>query len=329
MAKVALITVEGCYSSSLTGLMDLFQVANAHARKQLGESIAPIEWQFVSLGGGPVNVSSELTFATESIAAEDGPYDFIYIPGIFYHGQEVFEAQLGSYRPFLNWLSRHWQQGATIAANCTGTFLLAETGLLNNRNATTTWWLEKLFRHRYPKVRIDFQHILSEDQKLLCAGGIPTYQHLALRMIERFFSSSVASLCAKTLLVDVGQTAQAPFLPLADTSDHGDSLVARAQYRLQQGLRKPVTINALAEGLAVSQRTLNRRFNAALGVKPLTYLQNLRIDAAKQLLELTDLNVEKVIPEVGYSDASSFSRLFLERTGMTPTAYRDRFRRTR
>lgn len=147
-------------------------------------------------------------------------------------------------------------------------------------------------------------------------------------MVERFFSPAIASLCAKTLLVDVGQTAQAPFLPLSDASDHGDSLVARAQYRLQQDLRKPLTIKALADALAVSQRTLTRRFNAALGMQSLTYLQNLRIEAAKQLMEITDLNIETLIGEVGYSDTSSFTRLFHERTKMTPTAYRDRFRRT-
>jgi transcriptional regulator GlxA family with amidase domain len=329
MPSVALITIEGCYASSLTGLMDLFRVANAHARKHLGDHVRAIEWRYVSLKGGPIEIGDGLTFTTEAISQTKHVYDLVYIPGLFYRGQEVFETQLKSLAGFNSWIADQWQAGAVVAANCTGTFVLAETGLLSRHDATTTWWLEKLFRKRYPAVNLDTQHILTEDERLICAGGIPTYQHLALRMIERFFSTSVASLCAKSLLIDVGQTAQAPFLPLSDTSDHGDSLVARAQYRLQQDLRKQLTIKALADDLAVSQRTLNRRFNNALGVQPLTFRQNVRIDAAKQLLELTDLNVDRVIQEVGYLDASSFSRLFQERTGMTPTAYRERFRRTR
>ncbi len=329
MPSVALITLEGCYASSLTGLMDIFQVANAHARKHFGDHIEPFEWQFVSHSGGTVKASGGLALATESLARHDRTHDLVYIPGIFYSGQDAFEHFLKSQAKLGSWIARQWQQGAIVAANCTGTFLLAEVGLLDKRNATTTWWLEKRFRQRYPKVNLDIRHLLTEDERLICAGGIPTYQHLALRMVEHFFSPAIASLCAKTLLVDVGQTAQAPFLPLSDASDHGDSLVARAQYRLQQDMRKPLSIRALAEALAVSQRTLTRRFNAALGMQPLTYMQNLRIEAAKQLLEITDLNIETILGEVGYSDASSFSRLFLARTGMTPSAYRDRFRRTK
>jgi len=329
MPSVALITLEGCYASSLTGLMDIFQVANAHARKQFGDHIEPFEWQFVSYSGRAVEASGGLALATEQLARHDRTYDLVYIPGVFYSGQDAFEHFLKSQAKLGSWIAQQWQQGAIVAANCTGTFLLAEVGLLDKRNATTTWWLEKRFRQRYPKVNLDIRHLLTEDERLICAGGIPTYQHLALRMVERFFSPAIASLCAKTLLVDVGQTAQAPFLPLSDTSDHGDSLIARAQYRLQQDMRKPLSIRALAEALAVSQRTLTRRFNAALGMQPLTYMQNLRIEAAKQLLEITDLNIETILGEVGYSDASSFSRLFLARTGMTPSAYRDRFRRTK
>ncbi|MDF9618448.1 helix-turn-helix domain-containing protein [Pseudomonas entomophila] len=328
MPRVALITLEDCYASSLTGLVDIFQVANAHVRKQFGEHVAPFEWRFVSLAGGAVNVSGGLSLATEPLVSLGLAYDLVYIPGIFYNGHEAFERVLAS--PKLgHWIVEQWQQGALVAANCTGTFLLAEAGLLDKRHATTTWWLEKRFRQRYPKVRLDVRHLLTEDERLLCAGGIPTYQHLALRMIEHFFSPAIASLCAKTLLVDVGQTAQAPFLPLSDARDHGDSLVARAQYKLQQNLRKPLTIKALAAELAVSQRTLNRRFKLALGMQPLTYLQNLRIEAAKQLLELTDLHIETILVDVGYSDASSFSRLFQARTGLTPTAYRERFKRTK
>ena len=329
MPRVALITLDGCYASSLTGLMDILQVANAHARKQLGTHLTPFEWQFVSWQGGTVHVSGGLSLSTQPLAGDSRHYDLVYIPGLFYAGQTAFEQLLAGQAELGQWIVRQWQEGAIVAANCTGTFLLAEVGLLDQRSATTSWWLEKRFRQRYPQVRLDTRQLLTEEERLICAGGIPTYQHLALRMVEHFFSPAIATLCAKTLLVDVSQTAQAPFLTLADASDHGDSLVAKAQYRLQQDLRKPVTIKALAEALAVSQRTLSRRFHDALGMQPLTYLQNLRIEAAKQRLEITDLNIETILHEVGYCDASAFSRLFAERTGMSPSAYRQRFRRTR
>lgn len=328
MPKVALIATEGCYASSLTGFMDLLQVANAHARKQLGDTVTPFQWRFLSLSGKSVTASGGLPIAVESALVSEETFDLIYIPGVYYGGQSAFDGFLKQHSAMAAWLTTQWQAGAIIAANCTGTFLLAEVGLLNNHQATTTWWLEQQFRRRYPRVQLDIKQLLTEDDRLVCAGAITTHQHLALRMVERFFSPAIASLCAKALLVDIGQTAQAPYLSLAHTTDHGDKLVARAQYRLQQDLRQNLSMKALAYELAVSQRTLIRRFNSALGIRPLTYLQNLRIEAAKHLLESSDMNIETVIYEVGYEDVSSFSRLFHERTGLTPTAYRERFKRT-
>ncbi|WP_432470106.1 GlxA family transcriptional regulator [Amphritea sp. HPY] len=327
MPRVALLAMDDCYASSLTGFMDLLQIANAHARKQLGDAMEPFEWQLLSINGNNVKASGGLPLAVDSAPDMKTVFDVVYIPGVFYGGAEAFDLFLKKHGVIGSWLIEQWQRGAILAANCTGTFLLAEVGLLDGHTATTTWWLEKQFRSRFPNVSLDVKQLLTEDDRLVCAGAITTHQHLALRMVERFFSPAIASLCAKALLVDIGQTAQAPYLSLSKTTDHGDKLVARAQYRLQQDLRKNISMKELADELAVSQRTLMRRFNSALGMPPLTYLQNLRIEAAKHLLETTEMNIESIIQEVGYEDTSSFSRLFQERAGLTPTVYRERFRR--
>lgn len=326
MPKIALLTLDGCYASSLFGLVDLCQVANAHLRRQMTDNPSSFQWKFVSLSQKAVAASGGITLSAEPLSELNEKFDVIYIPGLFYTGRSDFQRFLEKNRALRDWATRQWAAGAVIAANCTGTFVLAEFGLLDGRSATTTWWLERQFRERYPGVKLDTRQLMTDVDRLMCAGGALTYQHLGLRIVERFCTQAIASLCSQTLLVGAGQMAQMPYVPLVGVRDHGDALVSRAQYKLQQDLRQPLSMSALADSLAVSQRTLIRRFKAALGIGPLTYLQNLRIEGAKQLLGATDLNVDTIIHEVGYADSSSFSRMFHERTGITPSGYRDYFR---
>jgi len=112
------------------------------------------------------------------------------------------------------WLRAQWQAGTVLAANCTGTFLLARTGLLDGREATTTWWLEKHFRVRYPAVELSLQDVLTEADRLLCAGASASYLLQAIRVIELCCGPVVASRCAKSMLIDVSQTTQMAVLPL-------------------------------------------------------------------------------------------------------------------
>ena len=325
MPTVALIMMDGCYASSLTGFMDLLQIANAHAHRQLGTAIEPFSWTFLSMDGKPVQASGGLALAAERRLEGAPAFDIVYVPGVYYAGAERFGQFLDRHKPMSEWLRRQHDKGCVLAANCTGTFLLGDAGLLDQRRATTTWWLERQFRDRYPRALLEIGQLITDDRRVLCAGAITTYQHLALRMVERYFSPALAALCAKALLVDIAQTAQAPFVPLSSDPDHADKLVARAQHHLQQDFSKKISMQSLSDALAVSPRTLIRRFDKALGVGPLVYLQNLRIEAAKRMLKTTGAAIASIVYGVGYEDVSSFSRLFHERTGMTPKAYRDRF----
>lgn len=240
-------------------------------------------------------------------------------------GQPQFDQILDRLAETSDWLVAQWRAGAWIAANCTGTFILAQTGLLDGRTVTTTWWLERQFRARYPKVDLQIRSVITESDRLVCAGASASYLLQAIRIIERFSGPTIASQAAKSLLIDVSQTSQVPYLPLLAERAHSDSLVERAQHWLQSNMTKELRISELAEALAVSDRTLIRRFKATLGQTPLAYLQDLRLEAARALLETGDLSVEVIGGQVGYNDTSSFSRLFRQRIGMTPGAYRSRF----
>lgn len=324
MPRAAILAFDDCYVSSLGGFADILQVANSHMRKQQGASAPLFSWEFVSLSGEPVRCSNGLQVQTHRLGARD-QFDLVFIPSLHYGGHRALNQLLTRHASVCEWLIGQWHRGAMLAANCTGTFLLAQTGLLDGRAATTTWWLESQFRMRFPKVDLQLRPVLTEVDRLLCAGASASYLLQAIRVVERFAGPAIASQCAKSMLIDVSQTTQTPYLPLLADKMHTDALVHRAQYWLQTNMSKDVRISLLAGELAVSERTLIRRFKAVLEQSPLTYLQHLRIDTARVLLEAGDLGIEEIANQVGYGDASSFSRLFRERLGLSPGAYRRRF----
>ena len=325
MHHVAILAVDGCYVSCAAGFADVLQAANAHLRQQQGPSGRGFAWSFVSADGGPVAGSNGLLLATQPLS-ERAFHDVVVVPAIHYPGFKPFVQFLDGQARIYDWLRGQWQHGAWIGANCTGTFLLAQSGLLDGRAATTTWWLDRQFRSRYPRVDLQYKSVLTETDRLVCAGATATYLLQAIRIVERFMGPELASQCAKSMLIDASQSGHIPYLPLLAPARHSDSLVERAQHWLQQHLAEAVTMPALAGALAVSDRTLVRRFAAAVGTTPLGYLQAVRLDAARALLEAGDLGVQAVATQVGYSDVSSFTRLFRHGFGLSPGAYRRRFR---
>lgn len=322
--QVDILAVEGCYLSCAAGFADVLQAANAHLRQQQGPNGRPFAWRFVSAGGGAVAASNGLAIKTEPLRGQRHA-DVIFVPAIHYPGFKPFARFLDAHGAVYDWLRTQWQRGASIGANCTGTFVLAQSGLLDGRTATTTWWLDRQFRSRYPRVDLQYKSVLTEVDRLLCAGATATYLLQAVRIVERCMGPALAAETARSMLIDVSQTGHVPYLPLLVQTRHGDSLVERAQHWLRQHMAEDVSMAALARAVGASERTLARRFVVALAETPLAHLQALRLDAARALLEVGDLSVQTVAIQVGYSDASSFTRLFREGFGLTPGAYRRRF----
>lgn len=323
MPVAAILGFDDVYASVLGGFADMLQVANAHMRKQGARDAGLFEWQFLSVDGQPVRASNGLELAMRPLPPRR-QFDLVFIPSLHYRGWRPFESFLGRQQEVREWLVQQWKQGAWLSANCTGTFLLADTGLLDRRVATTTWWLEQQFRERYPDVDLQMRPAVTESDRLVCGGAHATFWLQAVRILTHFAGKAIALQCARSMLIDLTQTTQTPLQPLIGDQTHNDPLIHKAQNWLQDRMTDAVRMSDLAQQLAVSERTLIRRFNAVLGHSPLTYLQHLRIDTARALLEAGDLSIEQIALYVGYSDVSSFSRLFRKRVGLTPGAYRAR-----
>ncbi|MBD2858294.1 AraC family transcriptional regulator [Spongiibacter sp. KMU-158] len=325
MPNIVTLAYDHCYASSLACHQDLYFIANAHWRDQGHSKEGLFRWRTLSKHAAPVVTATGLRVMVDGDLEDLKPGSIIIIPGMNYPGSRLFSQRLASMEIELAWLRRQYQRGCIVCSHCTGSFILAETGLLDGRTATTSWWLADQFAQRYPKIHLKADQLVLREEACITGGASTAEQLTALMMVEEYMGPGIAAQTAKTLLVDTNLTQQAPYLTLQSQQQHNDPLVSAAQLALQKNLQDSLSLEQLAEQLGVSSRTLIRRFKQVLGVTPTSYSQNLRIETAKRLLETTGLPIEELILQVGYEDVSSFSRLFQRKTGMTPRAYRQKF----
>jgi transcriptional regulator GlxA family with amidase domain len=325
VAKIYVVAYQGCYAGSLSNPQDLYMVANAHWRDQYRGREGEFEWQTLSVDGAPVTTASSLRVAVDGPLVDLASGSIIVLPAMVYPGGREFNKTLDSLRVISDWLVRQYANNCTICTHCTGSFVLAETGLLNGLSATTSWWLAEQFRQRYPDIQLRADQLVVDEGRLLTGGANGAEMLAALTVVERYMGRAVASQCARTLLVDTNLTQQAPYLTLPRQKQHSDSLILAVQDHLAKNLSAAIALEGLAEQFYISSRTLMRRFKAAVGDTPNSYLQNLRVEAAKKLFEATSLPTEAVMLRIGYADTSSFNRLFQRKTGLSPRAYRLKF----
>ncbi len=324
MLNIVVLGFDSALASAITGVMDLFALAGVTWNRVQGEEVGRhFNVCIASPDGQPIRCINGIQIAAQLSYADIQQVDAIIVPTI---GGPIDEV-LAQNPELLALLQYANQQGWTIAGNCTGNFLLAEAGILNGRCATTHWGFKQQFAERYPAVKLTAEQLITRDEHIYCAGGGLAWFDLGLHMIERFVGFDVALQTAKAFVIDYRRDSQLSYSLMRLAKPHKDELINQVQEWLQTHYAQHFTLDELAQRFNVSKRTLIRRFNAALDSPPNAYLQSLRIEAAQKLLEETELSVDLVMSQVGYEDASSFRRLFRNRTGVTPTEYRKRFSR--
>jgi transcriptional regulator GlxA family with amidase domain len=322
--KVTILGFEQAYASAITGALDLFSLAGV--TWQIMQGLEPkqlFDVQLASIGGKPINCINQLQLNSH-IAIEDvESTDLLMIPTI---GGQV-ETVLANSRGLLPHIIHHYQAGADIASNCSGAFLLAESGILDGKEATTHWGYADLFKHRYPNIALKPDKMITHQDAIYCSGGGMAWFDLALLLIERYCGHDIATNTAKAYVIDIARGNQSAYAQVSSKKYHLDKDVLRIQEWLENEFHQLIKLDELAITFNFTPRTFNRRFKKATGQTPLQYLQSIRIEAAKKRLESQNSPLEKVINEVGYEDLSSFTRLFKNRTGLSPSQYRNKFRR--
>lgn len=229
----------------------------------------------------------------------------------------------------LTWLQQRHLQGTEIASFCTGAFLLAASGLLDKKPATTHIQSASAFAKAFPQVQLMASEITTFQQGIYTGGGATNSFHLMLRVLEKYCGYGMTLRVAKYFAIDMDREQQAYFGTFQPVLSHKDELVSALQQRIKSRFQEAGTIEELLSEIPASRRNLARRFKAATGFTPIEYLQRTRIEAAKGMLEQTDQSILEVMLGTGYNDLKTFRQLFRKTTGMTPTAYREKFYRKR
>ncbi|HEX4973220.1 MAG TPA: helix-turn-helix domain-containing protein [Steroidobacteraceae bacterium] len=327
MAKtvtVAIVGYTGCSAWITAGLLELFAIAN-NARATLpdgrGASAARFDCHIVSATGRPVRGSHGVTFAVHACRRR---YDAAIVPPIWCESLADLEERAQRLRTENAFMVRMARRSKIFASTCSGAVLLAQAGLLSGRRATTCWWLVNWFRLAFPDVEMVPDRLVMHDRELWTAAAGTAYMHLALELVRELAGEPLASATGRLMLVERRRGSQSPFLVPHAAPQQG-SEIERAMRYLRQHAGKRLAIAGVCRTLAVSERTLARRFKASLGMSPLSYLQSQRIARARELLEGSKLPLDRIVEQCGYEDVSSFRKLFARQVGMTPRDYRQRF----
>ena len=225
----------------------------------------------------------------------------------------------------VSWLMESHAKGAHIASICLGAFLLAQTGLLDNKSATTHWGYVSRFRKEYPTVKLKPEKLITDEGDLFTAGGANAGGDLALYLIAKYAGKEAAFQTARIMVMDMDRKSQSPYLLFRFEKIHGDKDVLNIQNWLEKNFNDAVSVGLLADKAGMSRRTFERRFKNATGDSPLRYLQRVRIENAKQLLENGGNTFDEITYMVGYEDSSTFSRIFKKTTGLSPNLYKKKY----
>lgn len=277
-----------------------------------------------SVDGQPVTGGAGVCVVPDKPIAAIDHTDLVLVPA----GGTDVDVMIEKNAAVIPWLRDLHARGALVAGVCTGVAILAEAGLLQGRRATTHWAVADSYRQRYPDVDWQPQLCVTEDRGVVCGGGVYASIDLALYIVEKLCGRDIALGCAKSLVVQMPRTYQTGFSVVSLGSDHADATVRRAQDWLHNHFPDDIDLDRLAMDLALTPRTFLRRFKLATGETPLAYLQRLRTEAARRMLEEDRMTIQEVGLAVGYEDVAFFRDLFKRHTGLPPGAYRERYGRS-
>lgn len=324
---ISLVAVPEASPGTLAGLQEVFGEFEPLGRVDPSlDYRQPFSIDVVTPEPGRLELGLGLSLGGTRGVDEVAATDIVIVPPLLVSADG--DWQTGRYPGMVAWLQRMHEGGAQLCSACSGALLLAETGLLDGRTATTHWALADTFRSVFPAVRLALDRTLiieGERQQLMTSGAASAWQDLALCLIARHLGVGAAQAVARFHALSTHLDGMAPYTVFLPRFDHGDAAMARAQHWVAENLSASSPVESMSAGAGMSTRNFKRRFLQATGYTPLRYVQMLRIDEAKQLLEQTSQPVDEIAWTVGYDEPAFFRRLFKRLVGLSPREHRRRF----
>ncbi len=318
MHTAAAVLYPQALATSVTLPMEILQAASQMANVSAHGAAPRVHFLLAGPDLAPVPLGSGVILQPDTELGHLPPLDLLLLPAIW---RNPLPALNGA-RDWLGLLREQAAKGTRICSVGTASYLLAEAGLLDGRPATTHWNYFEHFSRRYPAVDLKTRHLITQSDNIYCVGSVNSIADLMVHIVEEWFGSRIARSVENQFSPEIRSSFRAAAYQNEADSSHHDEVVAQGQQWLQSRLSSPVSMALLATQLRLTPRTLNRRFKRATGMTPLSYLQSLRIAAAKDLLRHSNLTVGDIAWQQGIQDVSYFSQLFRQHSGMSPLQYR-------
>lgn len=322
---VSVVALPDAVVSTLAGIYDVMNGASLMGLGGPGAR-SPFDIEVVGEATGPLELASGMPIAVQRAIDDVDATDIVIVPSVLLRSQGW---RKGRYPRLVRWLARMHERGALLCSACSGIFLLAETGLFDDKDATVHFGYARAFATLYPDVPIHPERVLVISglrEELISSGASTTWHDLVLYLIARHAGATMAQEVARSFALQWHQDGLTPYIVFEGKRDHGDGEILSAQQWLSRNFSVAHPVEEMIKRSKLAERTFKRRYLAATGLTPLAYVQRLRVEDAKRRLERTDAPVDEISWRVGYEDAAFFRRVFRRTTGMAPGAYRKRFR---
>ncbi|MEN2415577.1 GlxA family transcriptional regulator [Flavobacterium mesophilum] len=303
---------------SIAAILEVFETANKLSK----DAEKPFD---IMLFQSAEQITQEKLFGynVHAIETSNINLELILIPAFT---TDDMGAMIAKNRNFIPWLKKQHQSGAELASFCTGAFLFAASGLLNEKLATTHVDACSAFTKAFPLVKLKPEETLTADGSLYTSGGSTSSFHLLILLVQKYCGNEIAVQIAKIFSIDLNRYKQSYFSTFRPNHLHNDVLVAQLQQKIESQYHTIEKLEEITKDIPTSARNMTRRFKQVTGIPPIEYLQNIRVESSKKYLEQTQLSISEIIEKTGYNDPKAFRKVFYKMVGMKPIEYREKFR---
>jgi transcriptional regulator GlxA family with amidase domain len=319
MKVIYLLAMEHSVAQAIAGTQYCFETAN-NFLIQAGRP-AVFETHLVGLSEQIESGLPGIILKPDILLKDTGKPDLIIIPPLY----GDFGKAISANEAFIPWIQKHYKTGTEMASLCVGVFFLASTGILSGKKCSTHWGFMDQFRSQFPDVEVLDGNIVTEDSGVYSSGGANSYWNLLLHLIEKFVDRDMAILLSKYFAIDIDRTSQNTFAIFQGQKSHPDSEIRKAQQIIEDRFDQRISVDELADEVAIGRRSFERRFKRVTNNSVLEYIQRVKIEAAKRSFETSLKNINEVMFDVGYTDSKAFRTTFKKVTGITPVEYRKKY----